>query len=73
MEAPRDEDFALDMPALEAALAAGAKLVFLASPNNPTGNALSPRGSSSGCSRHDVAVVVDEAYAEFAGEQLSSR
>ncbi|MFQ5473612.1 MAG: aminotransferase class I/II-fold pyridoxal phosphate-dependent enzyme, partial [Dehalococcoidia bacterium] len=37
VEVARGEDFALDMERAEAALS-GAKLGFLASPNNPTGN-----------------------------------
>jgi histidinol-phosphate aminotransferase len=69
VEASRREDFALDMDAAERALAAGAKLMFLASPNNPTGNAVSPEELER-LLAHDVAVVVDEAYAEFAGESF---
>jgi len=66
VEAPRREDFALDIEAMEAALAAGAKLLFLSSPNNPTGNAVPPE-TLERLLAHDAAVVVDEAYAEFAG------
>ena len=66
VEAPRREDFSLDVEAAEKALAAGAKLMFLASPNNPTGNALSSEELER-LLAHDAVVVVDEAYAEFAG------
>jgi len=66
VEAARREDFGLDVEAMEAALAAGAKLVFLASPNNPTGNAVPPEALERLLAQ-DAAVVVDEAYAEFAG------
>ena len=65
VEVPRREEFALDLEPMEKALAAGAKLVFLASPNNPTGNAVSPEELER-LLAHDVVVVVDEAYAEFA-------
>ena len=65
---PRREDFGLDLPQLEAA-ARGAKLIFLASPNNPTGNQL-PREQVIALLRHNALVVVDEAYSEFAGESL---
>lgn len=65
VEVPRREDFSLDLPAMEAALNDGAKLVFLASPNNPTGNALS-REELERLLDQQAAVVVDEAYAEFA-------
>ncbi len=67
IEVPRTEDFDLDLPAVEAALSDGAKLLFLASPNNPTGNPL-PREHLERLLRHDAVVVVDEAYAEFSGE-----
>lgn len=70
VEAPRREDFALDVDAAGRALATGAKLMFLASPNNPTGNAASAeeleRLLSAG-----AAIAVDEAYAEFAGESFA--
>jgi histidinol-phosphate aminotransferase len=69
LEAPRCEDFSLDLEAVEA-LAARAKLIFLASPNNPTGNRALPeeldRLLATG-----LLVVVDEAYIEFAGLQHS--
>lgn len=64
---PRNEDFTLDMAAVESALAAGAKLMYLASPNNPTGNVL-PRDQLLRLLEYPVAIVIDEAYAEFAGE-----
>jgi histidinol-phosphate aminotransferase len=63
---PRREDFELDIEGMERA-AARAKLVFLASPNNPTGNPL-PREHLNRLLAQPVVVVMDEAYAEFAGE-----
>ncbi len=65
VEVPRREDFALDIEPMEKALAAGAKLIFLASPNNPTGNAVAPEELER-LLAHGSVVVVDEAYAEFA-------
>jgi histidinol-phosphate aminotransferase len=70
VEAPRREDFALDVDAAERALAAGAKLMFLASPNNPTGNAASA-AELERLLAHGAALVVDEAYAEFAGDSFA--
>jgi len=67
LSVPRNEDFTIDMPSLEDALRAGAKLIYLASPNNPTGNVL-PRDHLLRILDHHVAVVIDEAYAEFSGE-----
>ena len=46
---PRNEDFTLDLPALERVLDGGAKILHLASPNNPTGNAAAPRANCCGC------------------------
>lgn len=67
---PRNEDFSIDLPSLENALGGGAKLLYLASPNNPTGNVL-PREQLLRILDHPVAVVIDEAYAEFAGESAA--
>jgi histidinol-phosphate aminotransferase len=64
---PRNEDFTLDLPALENVLRSGAKLLYIASPNNPTGN-LFPREQLQRILEYPVAVVADEAYAEFSGQ-----
>lgn len=68
-EAPlrADRDFGLDLPAVLDA-AAGAKIVFLCSPNNPTGNAVPGEQVAILCRRLEgrALVVVDEAYGEFA-------
>ena len=51
-------------------------IVFLCSPNNPTGNALDPARRSSSCWRRSPAralVVVDEAYIEFSGAPVAGR
>ncbi len=67
IDVPRMEDFSLDFRPLERALEDSAALLYLASPNNPTGNVL-PREDLERLLRHGVPIVVDEAYAEFAGE-----
>jgi histidinol-phosphate aminotransferase len=63
-------DFSLDLPAV---LEAGrrAKIVFLCSPNNPTGNLLDESAIVSACRElADRALVcVDEAYLEFAARR----
>lgn len=61
-------DFALDVDAVvDVAVSCGARLVFLCSPNNPTGNALSLHDVSriAAALAHRAVVVVDEAYTEF--------
>ena len=64
---PRRPDFSLDLPAIEqAANTNGAKILFLTSPNNPTGNLMSPEELER-LLRLPLLVVVDEAYIEFAG------
>lgn len=66
----RECDFALDVGAVLAALDPSVKLVFLCSPNNPTGQLLnrdSVLNVITSLARRAV-VVVDEAYAEFTSE-----
>jgi histidinol-phosphate aminotransferase len=70
LDAPRLESFALDVDAIEK-LAPSAKLIFLASPNNPTGNRAS-RGEIDRLLDMGLLVVIDEAYIEFAGSEYSS-
>lgn len=70
IDVPRQESFALDVPAIERA-ASGAKLIFLASPNNPTGNRLSEEEVRRLLAL-DLIVVIDEAYVEFAGAHHSA-
>ncbi len=61
----RDEAFAIGRDDAVAA-AHGSKLVILASPNNPTGNAAEP-ATVSALLETGAMVVVDEAYFEFSG------
>ncbi|MBP1466348.1 histidinol-phosphate transaminase [Candidatus Chloroploca sp. M-50] len=64
---PRGAAFELDLDAIEAAAATSqAKVLFLTSPNNPTGNLLAPEELAR-LLRLPLLVVVDEAYIEFAG------
>jgi histidinol-phosphate aminotransferase len=68
LEAPLRADFTLDVDTLLAAVDAATKLVFLCSPNNPTGAAvpLSAVERIAAALRDRAMVVVDEAYIEFA-------
>lgn len=65
----KDDGFALDANAVLAAWREGVKLVFVCSPNNPTGNLLDRQAIETLCARlaGKALVVVDEAYVEFAG------
>jgi histidinol-phosphate aminotransferase len=69
IQVERQEDFGLDLVGLERALDDSAKLLYIASPNNPTGNCL-PRDQLERLLDHDAMIVVDEAYAEFTGESF---
>jgi histidinol-phosphate aminotransferase len=63
---PRRADFTIDVPAAAAVLAARAPdVTFLTSPNNPTGQSLTPDGLATLVGAAPGIVVVDEAYAEF--------
>ncbi|HTL67001.1 MAG TPA: histidinol-phosphate transaminase [Lacunisphaera sp.] len=66
----REKNFALDAGGVLAACAPEVKLVFLCSPNNPTGGLLD-RGEVIGLVRSlagRAVVVVDEAYVDFSGQ-----
>lgn len=70
IDVPRREDFTLDLAGLERAVDSRTKAIFLPSPNNPTGNLLS-EAEVNACLELGPAVVVDEAYIEFAGLEHS--
>lgn len=65
-----ENDFALDVDALLRTSDESVRLLFLCSPNNPTGNSL-PTSDLIRLlkSLPDVAVVVDEAYIEFSAQK----
>ena len=65
----REDDFGLDAGRTVRAVAEHQPdLVFLTSPNNPTGTGLPPAVIEAVCEAAPGMVVVDEAYAEFARE-----
>ena len=71
VDVPRGEDFAVDVPAVKKAAAnEGAKLIFIASPNNPSGNT-TPRQDVIDLLDTGAVLVLDEAYCEFSGETLA--
>ena len=61
-------DFSLDADALLAAADAQTKLIFLCSPNNPTGNSLDREEMVRLLHTFEGIVVVDEAYIDFASQ-----
>ncbi|MCH8206623.1 MAG: histidinol-phosphate transaminase [Chloroflexi bacterium] len=67
---PRDGQFAIDVRAVEEAIDARTKLIFINSPNNPTGNLASDAQVRSLLQTRRM-VVVDEAYYEFCGKTFA--
>ncbi len=64
-----DEDFNIDIDTLiETAKKKKAKIIFLTSPNNPTGNIIKKQEVIKVIENVNGIVVVDEAYIEFGGE-----
>lgn len=70
IEAPLKADFTWDEKAIEKAMAKKPKLVFLCSPNNPTGNSIDEGLVEKLCKENpDTLIVVDEAYIEFSPQE----
>lgn len=67
-EVPLGEGFALPTEALLAAADSHTKLLWICSPNNPTGNAFPPAALADLCRRFAGIVVVDEAYVDFSSQ-----
>lgn len=64
----KEQGFALDAKGIANAWRPGVKLVFVCTPNNPTGNLMDRRAIEGLCAElaERAIVVVDEAYIEFA-------
>ena len=66
---PLDDDFDLDADlVLRKAKARKARTIFLACPNNPTGNRFSDKEIRKVLDQANAAVVIDEAYFSFSGK-----
>ena len=63
----RDENFEIDLEAMKSAINNKSKIIFLTSPNNPTGNIV-PEAQTRAMLDTGLLVVMDEAYFEFCGE-----
>jgi histidinol-phosphate aminotransferase len=64
VDVPRAEDFSLDMAGIKKALTRKTKVIFVASPNNPTGDTATEQEIMELVETERI-VVVDEAYFEF--------
>jgi histidinol-phosphate aminotransferase len=66
---PLTTAFQLDLPAIEQAIDDNTKLIFLCSPNNPTGNSLIREDIEIILNNYFGLVVIDEAYINFSGHR----
>lgn len=64
-QVPLTDRFQLDLLALEAAIDGHTKIIFLCSPNNPTGNSLLREDVEAVLNNYFGLVVLDEAYINF--------
>ncbi|MEM6831922.1 MAG: histidinol-phosphate transaminase, partial [Bacteroidota bacterium] len=71
LKQPLTPDFQIDFDALSPTLSdPNLKVIFVCSPNNPTGNSMDPSTIKSIATSFDGLVVVDEAYVDFTNESL---
>lgn len=63
------EDFQIDLQAIKNTIAKNTKLIFICSPNNPTGNAIKREEILQLAEMFDGIVAVDEAYIHFSNEK----
>jgi len=63
-----DENFQIKLEKLQGQIRANTKIIFLCSPNNPTGNLLDPQSIEYILRIFSGLVVIDEAYIDFANQ-----
>lgn len=66
---PLTEDFQLDLDAIGKAVSSFTKLIFICSPNNPTGNSINRDDIEILLNNFDGLVVIDEAYINYAKQK----
>jgi histidinol-phosphate aminotransferase len=67
---PRTGEYQVDLPKVKKAIGPRAKVIFMASPNNPTGN-LVPEDVVLTILKENILVVIDETYFEFSGHTVA--
>ena len=70
VEIPRNGEFQVDLLKVKKAIDSRTKAIFLASPNNPTGN-LAPEDTVLSLLEENILVVIDETYFEFSGQTVA--
>ncbi|MEO9893299.1 histidinol-phosphate transaminase [Aurantibacter sp.] len=63
------KDFELDIEAIMAKIDVNTKLIFICSPNNPTGNSFNEKSIEALLNNFEGLVVVDEAYIDFSPKE----
>jgi len=63
------DDFQLDLPSLEETIDLNTKVIWICSPNNPTGNSINRQDVEMVLNNFDGLVVIDEAYINFSRQQ----
>ena len=63
------KDYQLDIDAIENAIDPATKLIFICSPNNPTGNSINRAGMEIILNNFDGIVIIDEAYINYAKQK----
>jgi histidinol-phosphate aminotransferase len=66
IEVPLQPDFQLNVPAILSAITPRTKLLFICSPNNPSGNLMAREAIDALVAAAPCLVIVDEAYIDFA-------
>ncbi len=61
-----NDDFQIDLETINKIFTDDTKLIFLCSPNNPTGNILNKKDILHLCKSYNAIIIVDEAYIDFA-------
>jgi len=69
IDVPRNEDFTLDISGVKKALTKKTKVVFIATPNNPTGNTITEQETMELIDTGRI-IVLDEAYFEFSNATM---
>ena len=67
---PRNDAYEVDIAGVKSAIDGRTKVIFITSPNNPTGNII-PEAALLELVDTGVVVVVDEAYYEFSGQTFA--
>jgi histidinol-phosphate aminotransferase len=66
---PLTSTFQLDLPALEEAIRPNTKIIWICSPNNPSGNSIDKQDIEMVLNNFDGLLVIDEAYINFSRQR----